>query len=178
MGTINYRTSDYITMGIYPQTEWDFRDDEAEIIENMLTNGYEEEDITDNAYTDYVYDLIASYEEDDYYQTKEILEEYDFENFTLSIEAGYYQGFSLNIEYEHDGWDFDDIEDKNNAKMEVERVKECLKRLADIGLTACYPSWRTSYEDYDGTLAKIEEACAEMLEDIRKTNVEQFSWEV
>lgn len=178
MGTINYRTSDYITMGVKPQTIDDFNDDKAEIIEEMILNGYDEYDITDEQYDEYVYRLIADYEDDDYMQARDVLAEYDFENFKLDFEAGYYQGFSINIEYEHDGWDFETMEDKNNAKKEVLQVQECLKELADVGLRACYPSWCTGYKDYNGTLEAISEACDEMLEDVRKTDVEWFSWEV
>ena len=174
MGTINYKTSKYITMGAYPRGIWDF--DHDEVVEDMLLNGFE--NITDAEYNEYVEGLIAVYEEDDYDNAKSILDDYHFENFSISIECGYYQGLSLMIEYEHDGWDFYDMEGKNNAKKEVERVHECLKSLAGVGLVACYPAWGTRYEDYNGTLEAISEACDEMLEDVRKTDVERFSWEV
>ena len=40
MGTINYMTSDYITLGVRPMDVDDFKADKPEIIQNMLENGY------------------------------------------------------------------------------------------------------------------------------------------
>lgn len=68
MGTINYGTSDYITVGY-----------------NCNNVDYEEE-----FYNDYIqYD----YEDINYF-----LQKYDFYYFRVTIEPGYYEGFYINIE--------------------------------------------------------------------------------
>lgn len=176
MGTINYRTSDYITMGVYPQSVWDYEDDKAEIIEEMLMNGYR--NIKNDEYESYLLDRIYEDEEEDYCNAERVLAEYTncLEFFTVSIEEGYYQGFSIKIEY--DGYEFDDIEDKRRAKEEAEIVGKCLEELAEMGMVACFPSWGTSYADYNRTLELIADAVKAMKEDVRMTNVDRYAWEV
>ena len=168
MGTINYRTSDYITLGVKPMDVDDFKADKPEIIQEMLDNGYY--NITDEEYWDYVRDIIWEYYEDDYINAASILDKYTFNWFTVKIESGYYEGFSIDIEYEEDGGCFSDYEEKQEAQKEVTRVKECLLELAGIGLKACYPFWCTRYEDYKGTLAAINEAVKEMRADVKNTH--------
>lgn len=176
MGTINFRTSDYITLGPHPYDVRDFEADKPSIIENMLENGYR--NITDNEFYEYVYRLIHDYYDDDCYNAKGVLEDYRFHYFDIEIDYGYYEGFSINIDYNYKGDNFSDIEEKREAKEETDKVKECLVNLAGIGLRACYPFWYTEYEDYDATLAKINEAVEEMKEDVRMTDICRYAWEV
>lgn len=68
MGTINYGTSDYITIGY-----------------NCNNIDYEEE-----FYNDYI--------QDDYENIKYFLGKYNFYYFHVTVEPGYYEGFYINIE--------------------------------------------------------------------------------
>lgn len=173
MGAINYRTSDYITLAAR-HDYMDFTDDNtlAEIKDAIMEDGLHEslEDVTEEEIDDYIYWLIGSYYEDDYENAKYILGRYNFNWFTVKIESGYYEGFSIDIEYEEDGGCFCDYEEKQEAQKEVTQVKECLLELAGIGLKACYPFWCTRYEDYKGTLAAINEAVKEMRADVKNTH--------
>ena len=95
MGTINYGTSEYITMGIRPAeaaeilADEDFRDWFEENYHTRI------EDAESEAY-EAAADLAHEYDRDDYYNTKRALE--DFENLTyyhITAEPGYYAGFSV-----------------------------------------------------------------------------------
>ena len=152
MGTINYRTSEYITMGCKPYCCYECDNDDASHICSIC-------------------------QETDYDVAKSVLDGYNFMYFNLDIEAGYYEGFSIMIEYEYKGDVFVDIDEKRRAKLEVDDIEECLTHLANNGLVACYPSWGTKYEDYNGTIAAISEAVTTMREDVRTTDIEWFSWD-
>ena len=170
MGTINYRTSDYITMGVVPISAYDVEHD------GWLMSGLEElydvvDDMVISEYIEACYD--SSYE-----NTQFTLNSYKFFYFDIWVEIGYYEGFSVRIKYNYDGDKFANFAEKQEARAEIEEVKKCLEELADVGLVACYPSWGTKYEDYSGTLDKINEAVAEMAEDVRMTDVHRFEWEV
>ena len=171
MGTINYRTSDYITLAVKPMDVDDFKDDKPEIIQNMLENGYY--NITEQEYWDYVRDIIWEYYEDDAINAKCILDRYNFNWFTVKIEYGYYEGFSIDIQYDENGGCFTDYTEKMEAQKEVTRIKECLLELAGMGLKACYPHWIMHYEDYAGTLEAVNEAVKEMRADVKKTHTDR-----
>lgn len=162
MGTINYRTSDYITLAIKPYNPFDF--DEEEITEQYcFDNDVDKEDFN---VKEYILDLIQSYYEDDLENVNEILSKYDFTYYHVKVEYGYYEGFSLDIENNY-GCCYDDWEDRRYANKEITKLKECLKELADVGLVACYPAWCTSYQDYKGTLKCIDKAIKEMRAEVK-----------
>ena len=146
MGTINYKTSDYITLALKP---------------------YDYEDFT-NENGDVDYDLLSIYYEDDYNNIYGLLKEYDFYYFHVSIEYGYYEGFSLNIEFNYKIF-IDSYKDKRLAIKEVTQIKKLLKNCAGLGLVKCSPGWCTSYNNYTGTLLAIEAAAQEMINDIKQT---------
>lgn len=79
MGAINYRTSDYITIG-YDCNNIDY----------------------DN---NFYYELI----QDDFDQVEYILKQYDFYYFHVTIKPGYYEGFYIDIEHNfnicYGGWE-------------------------------------------------------------------------
>ena len=72
MGTINYKTMEYITLAIRP---YDFEDIKAGILEDIESGNYEEytqEDIID----DFVYDTINEYYSCDSENAKSIINNY------------------------------------------------------------------------------------------------------
>ena len=181
MGTINYMTSDYITLGVKPYSAWDFLEDAgtlAEIKDAIMEDGLHDslEEITDDEVDDYIYWLIGTYYEDDRINVEAILDKYCWRYFSIKIEPGYYEGFSLDITYDYDGDCFDDYEEKRQAQREVTQVKECLIDLAGVGLKACSPGWCTSYRDYAGTINKINEAVKQMRLDVKNTHTYR-TWE-
>ena len=167
MGTINFKTSDYITLGTKPYSIEDFINDEDFIAE------YEEYGSGRSA-EDFALDMIARYEEDDYENVRSILGKDGYRGvFNVTIEAGYYDGFSLNIESNFP-IAFDCWEDKRDAQKEITEIKRLLIECAGVGMVACYPWWCTTYEDYEGTIKKINEAIKAMREEVRTTPT--WSW--
>ena len=146
MGTINYMTSSYITMGLNPYDISDYEDENGNID----------------------YDLLEMDYEDDRTNIENILSRYSFYYFHVAIKAGYYEGFSLDIENNFsvafDGW-----EDKRAAQKEITSLKQCLLECAGSGLVACYPGWCTGYEDYKGTCKAIAAAIKDMREEVKIT---------
>lgn len=103
MGTINYKTSKYITLGV----KTDYED-----YEEML-------------------DAVNFLHDD----VKYILEKTTFNFWKLSIDYGYYDGFSIDIEQFYT----DNEEEEKEQKQEFEQVKNMLKELTQIGLYCVIP---------------------------------------
>lgn len=163
MGTINYMTSSYITMGLKPYDISDFEND-ADLMLEIQEEIKEYGGTVENC----IYDLIESYYEDDRTNIESILSRYSFYYFHVEIKAGYYEGFSLDIENNFsvafDGW-----EDKRAAQKEITSLKQCLLECAGSGLVACYPGWCTGYEDYKSTCKAIAAAIKDMREEVKIT---------
>ena len=136
MGTINYKTSDYITLAIN----------------------------TANYFDNYYDDLL----ELDYTEAAGLLDQYDFYYYHVTIEPGYYEGFSLNIEANFPVF-FDDHAEKLEAQKEITEIKNLLYDLVKIGLVACFPGWCTGYKTHDETKAEIKKAIKEMREEVKTT---------
>ena len=163
MGTINYMTSHYITMGLNPYDISDFKNDKcliSEIQEEIKKYG--------GTVESYIYDLIDRYYEDDEKNIESILSRYSFYYFHVAIKAGYYEGFSLDIENNFP-IAFDSWKDKRAAQKEITSLKQCLLECAGCGLVACYPGWCTGYEDYNGTCKAIAAAIKDIREEVKNT---------
>lgn len=128
MGTINYFTSNYITLGVN-------------------CNDIENDD-----------DFL----QEDYEQIESILNSENFYYFSVRIRPGYYEGFSINIDFNFyhclDSW-----KDRHEAQKEITRIYKFLLRCVnDFSLVACSPGWCTSYYDYKTTLKRLKESVKEM----------------
>ena len=163
MGAINYKTSDYITLGIKP---YDF--DECKALELEF---YKEEypellnadgDIDDNI----VYEYIAECYNDDYENIKNELDKYDFVYYHVNIEPGYYDGFTIDIENNF-GVAYDDWTDRAEAQKEITQIKQLLTDCAGMGMVECAPGWCTGYSDYKETLKAIESAIKYMRAEVK-----------
>lgn len=158
MGTINYNTSDYITMGIKPLDRSDFSE---EILEEYEQDGRD------------IYEYISDLHEANYINTKAIIDKYSFAFYDVKLEYGYYEGYYLMISNNCGGY-YDDYHDKKAAQKEITLIKKLLLELADNGLVACYPFWCTRYEDWDGTIKAIREAIKEMRSEAKSTPTWNF----
>ena len=140
MGTINYKTSDFITLGY-----------------NCNNIDYE-----DNFYNDdiqYYFDEIA----------QKLAKEYYFYYFHVSVEPGYYDGFYIDIEHNL-SYCYDNYNEKRAALKEITKLRKFLYECAsDFECVAVSPGWCTSYSDYKTTLQKIDEAIKEMRETVKNT---------
>ena len=55
------------------------------------------------------------------------------------------------------------------TQKEITEIKKFLTDCAGSGLVAVFPGWVTGYKDYRGTLREIENAVAEMRQEVRNT---------
>ena len=144
MGTINYATSNYITIGLKPYDYEDFED------ENENIN----------------YDMMNEYYQDDYDNIEVILNKYDFHYFHVVIKPGYYEGFSIDIENNY-GVCYDSWQDRKEALKEATQIKLFLLECIDNGLCKCSPGWCTGYYDRVESVKAVKQAVKEMKEEIR-----------
>lgn len=160
MGAINYYTSQFITLALIP---YDFIETEEYIKKYYKDFCLDRpEDVT----PDHVYDEISGYYDCDYDNAKYIIDKYDFNILDVSIEAGYYEGYSINIKF--DWLYFDDTSEKRDAQKELTQLKKCLYELAGVGYMACRPFWVTSYKNYDDTIKAINTAIKEARAEFQK----------
>lgn len=140
MGTINYGTSNYITIGYncnsidYEEYEWS-----AETIQ---------------AY----FDTVTA-----------ILKEKYFYYWHVEAKSGYYEGFYIDIENNFP-WCFDNYREKREALKEITEIKKFLIQcIKEFELCAVFPGWCTRYADYNETLKLLSEAIKEMREEVKNT---------
>lgn len=138
MGAINYKTSKYITVGY-----------------NLNYVDYDDE----------VYpEIIADY----YDQVKYRLNQERFSIFTVELEPGYYEGFSIDIKLNY--CYFDDYIEKQEAQKEITQIKKfLLECINDFECCVVFPGWCTSYKDYNESLTLLNRAIQEMREAVKKT---------
>lgn len=140
MGTINYRTSNYITIGY-----------------NCNNIDYEE------------YEWSIETIEELYNTINEILKNNRFYYFHVTLQPGYYEGFTVDIESNF-SYCFDDYCEKLQALKEITQIKlfliECVK---NYGLRSVSPGWVTSYATETRSLININDAIKEMRSNVRIT---------
>lgn len=163
MGTINYFTSDYITLGIKPYDYSDFEND-AEILQDAK----EQAALNGTTVEDELCDTIQYYYECTYYNVSAELKKHYFHYFHIAIKPGYYEGFTIEIEFNY-GICLDSWKDKRDAQKEITKIKKFLKTCTGMGMVACYPGWRTGYCDYKETLKEISRAIKEMQQVVKDT---------
>jgi hypothetical protein len=135
MGTINYKTSDFITIG-YNCNNIDYDDD--------LSNDYYDQAATTRA-------------------------RYNFYYFHVSVEPGYYEGFSIDIEHNF-AYCYDNYNEKRAALKEITQIKKfLLECINDFECVAVYPGWCTGYADYKTTLKELDAAIEEMRATVKNT---------
>lgn len=166
MGTINYRTSEYITLATK-----DYIITEADAIEHLVYMGYTEEEIEDINLDEVTSMLYNDNEEADYDNAEYILKKYDFDYFNVAILGGYYDGLQVDIEINDYGlWagDEEDFRDSiTEAIDEIETLKKLMIELAGIGLLACSPGWVMGWYNYNETLEKIDLACEKIKHELQ-----------
>ena len=145
MGAVNYHTRKYVTLGLEPYGFDEYTD------ENGETD-------FDERWEDMEVDAM---------NVECILKKYRFHYFNVTIQAGYYEGFSIDIDDVYSI--YDDAYDKRDALREATQVRRFLIECANAGLCACRPGWCTAYLDYKETLKEINRATKEMKDEIKHT---------
>ena len=139
MGSINYKTSDYITIGY-----------------NLNNIDYDDE---------FYFDII----QDDYESIKHLLKSYDFYFFHVTLEPGYYEGFSINIEFNFN-WCLNRWQDKKDAQKEITQLKQFLiECINNYNCCAVAPGWCTAYYDYKESLKRLNQSIKEMRATVSNT---------
>ena len=152
MGTINYKTSDYITLSIRP---YDFDD---------IMQGITADMVTDNM----INDTIRDYYDADAENAQSIIDNYKLWYFRVAIEPGYYEGVSIDIENNFSVC-FDNYMEKKEAQKEVTRLKQLLFDLAGCGFVQTFPGWVTGFNDYKNTLNGIKKAIKDIRQEVATT---------
>lgn len=163
MGTINYFTSDYITLVVKPYDYYDFKND-AEISKDAK----EQAEINGTTIEDELHDTIQYYYQCIYYNVSAELKKHCFRYFNITIKPGHYAGFSVDIEFNY-GICLDSWEDRRDAQKEITEIKKFLKNCAGLGMVACFPGCFTGYCDYTETLKEINCAIKEMRKTVKET---------
>lgn len=171
MGAINYKTSDYITLGV----------DLNKINNYYYSKEYEEEcfkeygkdiNINDFILEDKDYTILNMLE-----NIQEILENYNFYYFHITIDDGYYEGFSINIENNFQVC-FDDYKSKLDAQKEISQIKKCLLNFVNNGLVEVFPGWVTGYNNKENTKKSIKNAIKQMRQEVKNTpTYYTYKWE-
>lgn len=164
MGTINYNTSNYITMGIIPEHEWDYVTDKV-CFHEMEKLAEEWGVDTRSAILQNIQDNLEA----DITNVEWLLNnKYNFHYYYIKIEYGYYEGFSLFIGNNY-GVAYDSYRDKPEAQKEITQIKQFLLDCHNLGLVSVYPGWGTTYRSREETEADIEDAIREMREEVKRT---------
>ena len=135
MGTINFHTGDFITMCNEPFDPFKYTEE-----------GYED-------------DMEALYKD-----VKAILNRETFNDgyFKVTLDYGYYEGFSVTVD-EGDYSYYDDLTEKKEAYDAVKGLQKCLEMIADVGMISCYPGWCMGYDfSYKATKRAIRKAMAKL----------------
>ena len=166
MGTINYKTSDYITLSIKP---YDFDDIKKDLTDFFIYDTNAGNDQTADIVTDdYVYEHITDMYDCDKENAQGYIDKYNLYYFHVAIEPGYYEGLSINIDNNFPVF-FDDYIEKKEAQKEITQLKKLLIDLADVGFVQTFPGWCTGYNDYKQTLKGIREAMKEVRQEVATT---------
>lgn len=163
MGAINFFTSDYITLAIKPYDYSDFENDPC-----FMEYAQEQaEKYGSSIPVEIETEIECNYEEDraniDY-----LLDKYDFYYFHVAVKPGYYESFSLDIEYNFpvalECW-----QDKRDAQKEITQLKQFLIECAGCGMVETWPGWCTTYKSYSETIKAINRAVKDMRDTVRNT---------
>lgn len=146
MSTINYYTSDYITLGVNPD---DFRGD------------FDDENNDSIYYDDYISDV--------YDDINSILKNENLYYFHIVLKPGYYEGFSIDIKYNFE-YCLESWQDRRAAHREITRIKQFLMYcIKNFGLCAVSPGWCITYYDYNESLQRLKKAIKEMRDTVQNT---------
>lgn len=138
MGTINYGTSKYITLGLEPFAFSDYEDEPGEC--DYFSRSYDMEDLQRDA--------------------EQILECYNFKFFDVSIISGYYEGFYIDIS-DVSPFLFDES-DLPEAFREANCLGALLLRFIKLGLAQCFPGWCTGYASAEESKKAVAAAVCTM----------------
>ena len=164
MGTVNYKTSDIITLGLRPYEPRDF-----ELDPDFMEDARKRCEENGCSLFDWIEGTINEYTEDDRQTAADIISKYRFEFFQVSIEPGYYEGFSVYISNDLPG-EYWDADERQQALTDAANLGNMLKELVNTAcLVEVWPGWLTTYHDTDRTLQDIRKTIRGLIYDINDT---------
>lgn len=164
MGTVNYKTSAVITLGLRPYEPSDFELD-PDFMEEARRQSEEYGDDLDEI----IYQTIADYTEDDRQTAESIVTRYSFDFFTVTIEPGYYEGFSIDITDNLPG-EYWDADERLQALDDAANLGDLLQELVeDACLVEVWPGWCTTYQSPAHSLTAVKKAIRGLIYDINDT---------
>ena len=162
MGTINYQSGKFLTLGVKPYDEDDFLND-PETCEELELDQIESEFEKLEIVSEYISEL---YKEDYYAIFEDVVSKYYFKHFEIGLEYGYYEGFCLpvnGVDYLY----FDDSYEKKEALKEATLLKKMLLECVDYGLVRVSPGWCTGYSSREESIKAINNAIKEIKTEIQ-----------
>ena len=139
MGTINYKTSDFITLG-------------------YNTNNID--------YDDQFYDDLIT---DEYDEIKFLLNKQDFYYFNVKLEPGYYEGFTIDIEHNFSYCYDNYYEKLQALKEITRIKQFLLYIINNFNINVVYPGLCTGYGDYKKTISELNNSIIEMKNSVKNT---------
>ena len=113
--------------------------------------------------------------DDDYYFINDLYDAIEstingenFYYFNVKLRPGYYEGFSIDIEFNF-SYCFNCWRDKIDANKEITRIKNFLINCIGEGLCAVSPGWCTAYYDYNESIKRLKQAIKEMRQTVQNT---------
>ncbi len=127
MGAINYGSCDVVNIG-------------------LNVSDLNEYDDFDNNYIECVR-----------YDIQSILDNYMFDEFDVSIEPGYYEGFYINISF-NDVYYYDTYLNRLDVIKECTQLKRMLFECIKYGLVVYSPGWCTGYDNEKESKIEVNKA--------------------
>ena len=137
MGTINYKTSNYITLGY-----------------NTGNINYDDEFYSNDI--NFEYDEISA-----------ILKNEFFYYFNITLKPGYYEGFIIDIENNFNYCFNDYTEKLEALKELTRIKNFLIYIVDNFNINVVYPGWCTSYGDHKKTISEINAAIKEMKNEVK-----------
>lgn len=144
MGAFNYGTSNYITIGLRPYGEENYRDENDDIDYDAMNDDYSS----------------------DHSNIESLLNRFDFTVFHVIIKPGYYEGFYIDIENNY-GLCFDSWQDKRLAQKEITQLKEFLIACVDMGMCKVSPGWVPAYYSREDSITAIKATMKDLRERVK-----------
>lgn len=161
MGTVNYKTSSVITIGLKPYEYSDFERDP-----DFMKEARAQVTEYGGSVDDIIYSTMQEYTDDDRANAESIISRYNFEFFAVSVEPGYYEGFMIDISDNLPG-EYWDADERKQALTEAASLGDMLEELVNTDcLVEVWPGWCTTYHDTDRTLTDIRKAIKGLIYDI------------
>lgn len=153
MGSINYKTNNFVTVGYnIPKKEKEMEEIAAEEEEIFNANElyYEEEEMQAQ-------------------EVKDIIKKYNLNFFDVELVAGYYQGFYIDFDFDY--LYFYNYQEKQEALKEATKLKKLLYELLQFDCVVCLPGWCTSYLNKTESKKAIFQGIKQLKEKIKNTEI-------